>query len=224
MQTTTPRINQSVVAQYVIGTIVSLVILWGALTGRFLLTVVEACGVVTGLISVWLTAKASVWNWPISLANSTFYIFVFLDAMLYANMSLQFVFIALCIWGWYQWLLGSRGGERGITFAPRAEWIALGIGIVVAFVMIFGLLKTLGGSNPEGDATVTALSLGALYLQGLKRVESWYLWIATDVFAIALYFVSGLPFTALLYTVYMALCVVGLIEWRGKALRQQPTS
>jgi nicotinamide mononucleotide transporter len=50
-----------------------------------------------------------------------------------------------------------------------------------------------------------------------KKVESWYYWIATNIFSIPLYFVKGYVFTSVQFAVLLALAVAGLIAWRKKA-------
>jgi nicotinamide mononucleotide transporter len=50
-----------------------------------------------------------------------------------------------------------------------------------------------------------------------KKVESWYYWIATNIFSIPLYFVKGYVFTSVQFFVLLMLAIAGLIEWRKKA-------
>ena len=70
---------------------------------------------------------------------------------------------------------------------------------------------------PFADATIAGLSVAAQVLQSFRRVESWALWIAVDVFAIGLFAWRGLLVTSGLYALFLTLAVIGLIEWRRKA-------
>ena len=64
---------------------------------------IELIGVVTGFLCVLLAAYNSIWNWPIAIISVTLYIFIFFNARLYADMGLQFYFLATNIYGWYFW-------------------------------------------------------------------------------------------------------------------------
>jgi nicotinamide mononucleotide transporter len=85
-----------------------------------------------------------------------------------------------------------------------------------AFAALLGLALHRGtdASLPFWDSTTTAYSLVAQWLQTKKRIETWWFWIAVDVVYIGVYAVKGLWLTALLYTIFLALCLLGLKEWK----------
>lgn len=94
-------------------------------------------------------------------------------------------------------------------------------GLVVLGTM--GLMLALQAARsaaPLLDAFTTVLSLTAQYLLNRKSIENWYLWITADVLYIYLYIVRDLHLTALLYTVFLGLCLVGIWQWR-RALQRE---
>jgi Nicotinamide mononucleotide transporter len=64
------------------------------------------------------------------------------------------------------------------------------------------------------DAFTTVLSLAAQYLLNRKTIENWLLWIVDDVIYIWLYIARDLRLTAVLYFVFLCLCVAGFLSWR----------
>jgi nicotinamide mononucleotide transporter len=75
-------------------------------------------------------------------------------------------------------------------------------------------LRAAGGSAPVLDAFTTVLSLAAQWLLNRKSIENWYVWITADVLYIYLYVSRGLHLTAVLYAVFLGLCIAGLVAWR----------
>jgi nicotinamide mononucleotide transporter len=73
------------------------------------------------------------------------------------------------------------------------------------------------GAIPWADALSSAAAYTGMWLMAKKKVESWYYWIATNIFSIPLYFVKGYVFTSVQFFVLLMLAIAGLIEWRKKA-------
>jgi nicotinamide mononucleotide transporter len=176
---------------------------------------VEILGFLTGALCVWLLARQNIWNWPIGIANNIFFIVVFLRSGLYGDAALQVVYIILAAYGWWTWLRpdGTRE-ERAVARTSFREWTWL---IPVTAFAAIGMRAFLSGYTPSTvpawDGLTTALSLAATWGQCRKLLESWWIWIAADIIYIPLYIYKGLNLTAVLYFVFMLLCVVGLRSW-----------
>lgn len=176
----------------------------------------EVFGFVTGGLCVWYTVKANVVNFPLSMVNAIFFMILFFDAQLYADAWLQVVFFTLSAWGWIVWLkFGPNHDKRPIESAPR--WligcVILGIG---TFTYLFRpVLESHGDPYPTLDALTTGLSLGAQFLLSLKYLQNWYFWIIADLFYIPLYQAKGLTLTAIIYTVFLGLCLAGITQWKA---------
>ena len=182
-------------------------------------SVAELLGFVTGAASVWLTVLARISNFPVGIANSAFFLALFLSARLFADSGLQVVYIVLGFAGWWQWLHG--GLERSRLTVDRAGWPL--VVCCVAFVALgtWGLTVLLDAAHdiaPFWDALTTAVSLAAQFLLNCKKIENWVFWIAVDVVYIPLYLVKRLDLTAIVYVLFLGLCVAGISAWR-RALR-----
>ena len=176
----------------------------------------EVAGFLTGVVAVWLTAKESPWCWPTGLVNVSLYIVVFWKAKLYADTGLQVVYVGVCLYGWWEWLHGGPGGgQLAVSRTPRRVLAALSLaGAAFAAALGLFLSRKTDASLPFWDAATTAGSLVAQLLQSRKWIETWWFWIAVDVVYVGVYVAKGLHLTAVLYAVFLALCVLGLVEWR----------
>lgn len=179
---------------------------------------VEILGFVTGGLCVALTVARKVANFPVGIANCAFFFALFWSAGLWADAGLQIVYIALGILGWWQWLYGNtshtpltvtRAGNREIA------WCLTFVAVGTVAVML--LLRTVGGSAPFLDALTTCISLAAQWLLTFKRLQTWYFWIVADCIYIPLYVSKGLELTALVYTLFLVMCLLGLRTWRAEA-------
>ena len=179
------------------------------------MSLTEILGFVTGAASVWLAAKDNVWNWPIGIANSVFFLFLFFTAGLYANSALQIFYILIGFYGWYEWLRGGEAKTRlDIARTPRSALPYL-IGAVIAgtIVLIVVLDRLAGSTAPIWDGLTTALSLVAQYMLARKWPENWWVWITADVVYIVLYAYTGLYLTSVLYVIFLMMCVLGYRHW-----------
>jgi nicotinamide mononucleotide transporter len=187
--------------------------------GNDQVSVAELLGFVTGAACVWLTVASRVSNFPVGIANSAFFLVLFLSARLYADAGLQVVYIALGCAGWWQWLHG--GADRGRLVVGRAGWPLLAGCAALVVLVTWGLTLLLGRANdiaPFWDALTTAVSLAAQFLLNLKRIENWAFWMVADIVYIPLYAVKRLDLTAIVYVLFLGLCVAGIVAWR-RALR-----
>jgi nicotinamide mononucleotide transporter len=189
------------------------------------LSLTEVLGFITGALCVWLLARQNIWNWPIGIGNNLFFLVLFLKSGLYADGVLQILYALLAVYGWWTWLQNKKvqnqqfaPPELPVSRTPLATWLWLTPATALgAAVLWFALSRYTDSIVPGWDALTTAISLAATWGQCRKLLESWYLWILADLVYIPLYLYKGLRLTALLYVVFLVLCVMGLQAWR-KAL------
>jgi nicotinamide mononucleotide transporter len=184
----------------------------------------EALGFVTGAACVYLVVRQSIWNFPLGIANNVFFLVLFVSSRLYGDAGLQIVYIALGFQGWYYWLYGGQNRKAlRITHASPSLLVAVGILVVIGTVALVLVLRAAGGAAPVMDAFTTVLSLAAQYLLNRKAIENWLLWIVADVIYIWLYISRDLRLTAILYFVFLCLCVAGFLSWR-RSLKAQASA
>lgn len=176
----------------------------------------EALAVVFNLAYVILAILQSVWCWPAGLVGAGVSLVVFLQARLYASTALQGVYIALMIYGWFQWRHGGeKGGELAVSRTP-ARW-RLGLaaaGLAFSFALGLVLWQRTDGTLPFGDAGVTSFSLIAQFMTTRKWLESWLVWIVVDVVYVGLLLSQELYWMTGLYGGYLVLAMAGFVQWR----------
>jgi len=181
----------------------------------------DIAGFLTGIVNVWLAARAHVWNFHLGILNAAILGLVFLQERLFADASLQIVFIVLNVRGLLQWRAGHTVRESDPVFRlPHREHTLL---VLVAGVLFFPLWYVLGllrGSAPPIDAAITSLSIVAQWLLNRRVLENWAWWIVIDLISVPLYLSRGLPLIAALYVVFLALCVQGFVRWRRHVVPQ----
>ena len=178
-------------------------------------SVAELLGFVTGAASVWLTVLARISNFPVGIANSAFFLVLFLSARLLADSGLQVVYIVLGFAGWWQWLHG--GQDRSRLTVARSGWQLLAACMLFTVLATWGLTVLLERAHdiaPFWDALTTAISLAAQFLLNCKRIENWAFWIVADVIYIPLYVVKRLDLTAIVYVLFLSMCLAGAAAWR----------
>ena len=205
---------------YALGIAGSAFLIVGSLTHRLPMDPTEVLAFVSGGWAVWLTVKQNIWNWPIGIANSAFYLIVFFQTRLYADMSLQAVYVVLGFLGWYWWLRGGPNrSELNVSRAGPALAVLLSAILIGATWLMTSFLMRINVSAPFLDALTTVLSLIAQFMLTRKLFENWFVWITADIIYIGLYTYKGLYLTSILYAIFLAMCIVGVIRWRRSMRR-----
>lgn len=184
---------------------------------------------VTGLeivafaLSVWMVVcniRVNPLAWPLAIAASALYGWLFLHSKLYGEAGLQLVFIGAAFWGWWQWLRG-RGADgqslRVHRLSPRQRWQALALTLAAWPVLALTLARATDSDVPWLDALPTVGSLAGQVLLGRKLVENWPAWVAVNVVSVGLFAVKGLWLTVLLYALFTVMALAGWRAWQALA-------
>ncbi|WP_353155925.1 nicotinamide riboside transporter PnuC [Herminiimonas fonticola] len=193
-----------------------------ALFGLIHTSLLEIVSFALALAMVILNIRQSPWAWLFSIASAALYAVVFYDSKLYGDMSLQFFFIAVSLWGSYQWLFGgvSHHGVQVSRLTPKG-WLHSALAWLIGFVAIASFLRLFTDTDvPHIDAFLTAGSLVGQLLLSCKKLENWHVWIGIDLLYIGLYLHKNLYLTALLFALFVVMAVIGLRTWK-KSLANQ---
>ena len=176
----------------------------------------EVAAVVFALLYLVLAVRQNILCWVAALISTSIYLWLFYDVQLYAEASLQVFYIAMAVYGFWQWRYGgSDKSELPVSVWSPGKHIACVLAIVVIAAALGAYLDTkTDQALPYLDAFTTAGALFTTYMTARKILENWYYWFVIDSVSIYLYLERGLVLTAMLFVIYLVLVVMGFISWR----------
>lgn len=159
--------------------------------------------------------------WPIGIAMSSFYIYVYIESTFYAFACINIYYIIAGFYGWYKWHVASKKQDVNepqieLQRTPTRLWSWLILASIIIFVIIFYASKTFTDSHVIwGDSIITTLSIVAMWMLAHRYVEQWILLIIVNILSIFIYFDQQLYPTSFMYLGYSIVSVFGYIRWKN---------
>lgn len=179
---------------------------------------VEIGATVATVVSVLLTVRRSLWQYPVGMVATGLFLVLFWQAQLYASAGLQVLFLGVQIYGWWFWLYGDAGGRPPVRSWPATRLLAVCAAATLGGALAGAALGQLTDARlPLADSLILGLSLGAQFLLDRKILEHWLVWALVNVLSIVVYASQGLTLTAVLYVALLLNTGWGWLVWR-KAL------
>ena len=179
---------------------------------------VEILGALISFVYLYLEIKENYLMWLFGFVASALYIVVYFKSGFYADMSLQFYYLAISIYGVLYWTKGGKTEKTDaipITKINVKQIVLLSLISIIIFGAISRILVLYTNSTvPYGDAFTTALSFVATWMLARKIIEHWYLWMVVNAVSVGLYIYKGLYPTAVLFIVYFAFSFIGYFQWK----------
>lgn len=179
----------------------------------------EIIAAVLGFIAIYLQIKQNVWYWLVSIVMVSMYIYIYIDARLYADMSLQVYYLVISFYGWYMWLFGKKENnhktELPVSESSKRSLAVLGLITIFLFIFIAWFLINFTNSDvPYWDSFTTSLSFVATWMLARKKIENWLIWIVVDAVSVGIYIFKELYPTAVLFLFLSLLAIVGYNKWK----------
>jgi len=186
---------------------------------------VEWVGFFSALIYLYFSINQRIWLWPMGIISSLFYIVVFFNNQLYADMVLQFYYFIVSIIGWILWRdkqITEGKKKTQIIRMSKKVFVILFVVFVLLYVLLTYLLITLpsmlhisSSELPYWDAFTTAAGFVATWMLVKKMIDQWLIWVVVDIVAMAMYVYKELYPTSVLYFIYSIFAVWGYFYWLG---------
>jgi len=184
-------------------------------------TILEWVAVITGFLCIYLAAKESIYNWPISIISVVGYAFLFFRAAMYGDMTLQVYFLMTAFYGWYFWIKKKQEKHRPVSKLKIHQWLIVILFIALLSFLLGWFMDHYTNSNvPYADGFCTSVSFVAQFLLTRKVLENWLLWTFVNICYVPLFIYKNLNLSALLYIVLIVIAFKGYLDWR-KTYREQ---
>ncbi len=189
-----------------------------------LVNYIEILATLTGLIYLVYSVQGKILLWVFGIVTSALYVYVFLEAKIYADMSINIYYVIISIYGWLHWIRGKHNNqsELPVSRINRRQIVYLILITITLFLFISFILNEFTDSDIAIlDAITTAASITATWMLARKILEHWLIWIFVDALSIGLYIYKGLYPTVVLFMFYTLLALLGYMEWKKKWNQQE---
>lgn len=172
------------------------------------------------VLAIWMVVcnmRVQVLAWPLALSSSLLYFVLFWSGKLYGEASLQLLFAALALWGWWQWLRGRTADGDALhvrTLGPKGRVTALLVTLAAWPLLGLFLQHRTDSPLPYWDALPTVASITGQWLLGRKYQENWPVWVMVNLVSIGLFALKGYWLTVVLYAVFVPMSVAGWRAWQ----------
>lgn len=183
----------------------------------------EVAAVLLGLAYLILAMFERISCWYAAFFSTAIYTFLFWDVNLLMDSALQVYYMAMAVYGWWQWQQPGDGNKTNLAINQwRWKTHCAVIGLIVGLSLASGYLldKNTQAEWVYLDSFTTWGAVITTYMVTKKVLENWLYWLVIDAIAAYLYFDRGLYLTSLLFYLYLVIVIFGYLQWR-RLYRQQ---
>lgn len=177
----------------------------------------EIVAVFFGIASVLYAKKENIWVFPTGIISTVLYVYICYQFTLYGDVVINLYYTLMSLYGWYVWNHKTSGQSIEITKSNPLDMLkALGIFIsTAAFVVgVYLYYDRFDRVTDYFDTFTSGIFFAGMWLMAHKKIEHWMFWILGNLISIPLYFVKGLGFSGLQFTIFLVLAIQGYIEWK----------
>ena len=183
----------------------------------------EYLAVLLGLAYIVLAMKQSLWCWPAAFVSTSVYTILFWQGFLYMESFLNFYYLLMAIYGWWQWRGTRKASAQLEDEAPIAKAIQswssqkhavwIGSALTIALALGYGLDTYTQAKMAYLDSFTTVFAIMATYMVTQKVLENWLYWVVIDLASVYLYVQNQYLPTAVLFALYTVLAAQGYRTW-----------
>jgi nicotinamide mononucleotide transporter len=186
-------------------------------------SLLELTAVVFAIAYLVLAVKENNLCWYAAGVSTLIFLTIFWDVKLYMESGLQIYYLAMAVFGWYQWrrASGESASLRVSMWSLKQHLIALALIASLTFVSGYLLTSGTDARLPYLDSFTTWASVVTTFMVARKVLENWIYWLVIDSVSIYLYVDRELYFTSLLFAVYIVIIFFGWFTWTKSYQQRQ---
>jgi nicotinamide mononucleotide transporter len=176
----------------------------------------EWLAVVLAIAYLFLAIKESLWCWPAAFFSTLILSIFFFDANLYMESLLNIYYLAMAIYGFYQW----KKKPADTNLKPIVQWPLYIHGVIITTICLviwvsgFLLKKYTEQDFAYLDSFTTWFAVVTTFMVTKKVLENWLYWIVIDSVTVYLYLQKGFVLLALLMLIYTVIAIFGYSKWQ----------
>ena len=182
----------------------------------------EIVAVFFGIASVLYAKKENIWVFPTGIISTVLYVYICYQFTLYGDVVINLYYTLMSLYGWYVWNHKTSGQSIEITKSNPLDMLkALGIFIsTAAFVVgVYLYYDRFDRVTDYFDTFTSGIFFAGMWLMAHKKIEHWMFWILGNLISIPLYFVKGLGFSSIQFTIFLILAIIGYMEWKKNLIK-----
>ena len=137
-------------------------------------------------------------------------------------MLINIYYTLMSLYGWYVWSFKVSGENVVITTSKKddvAQSIFIFLSTIVIISCIYVCFDRMRNMTDYLDKFTSAIFFTAMWLMANKKIEHWIFWIIGNLISIPLYFVKGLGFSSIQFTIFLILAIIGYMEWKKNLIK-----
>jgi nicotinamide mononucleotide transporter len=180
--------------------------------------ILESLAFVCGILSVYFAKKENILVYPTGLISTIITVYLLYQAKYFGDMTMNFYYSIMSIYGWYKWTSSADEPELEITRTSTKEKL-IGVGLFILTMIVTYLVYLFFDYKLEIpnyiDIFTSGIFFTAMWYMALKKIENWTLWIIGDLIAVPLFAHRGLGMLSLQYLVFTILAILAYIQWKN---------
>jgi len=175
-----------------------------------------------GVISVIFAKNENIFVFPTGIISTIIYVYICYKFILYGDMVINIYYTLMSLYGWYIWSF-KVSVDNIIISTSKAIDVVRGIFIFLSTIIIISCVymffDRMSYITDYLDIFTSAIFFTAMWLMANKKIEHWIFWIVGNMISVPLYYVKGLGFSSVQFTIFLILAIMGYKEWRKKLIK-----